>query len=468
MINTNLEIQQVPIGTLIPYARNPRHNEQAIGKVAASIAEFGFKQPIVIGPDNVIIAGHTRYAAAQKLGLATVPVVIAADLTPNQIKAYRIADNRVADEATWDNELLALEFLDLEQAEYDMSLMGFETFEIESIMNFEAEADSDTEPDPGPPPETMDEVPVLPKTPVSKAGDVWCLGRHHLICGDSTDPLVVAQLMGGVQAHLCFTSPPYDNQRDYTSGGIDWQKLMQGVFASIPMRADGQVLVNLGLIHKEGEFQPYWDAWLGWMRSQGWKRFAWYVWHQGDGMPGDHNGRLAPAHEFIFHFNRQARQPNKIVPCKSAGEVLHKPRKDGSASGSQRAKDGQVKGWTQDGAPVQDFKVPDSVISIMRHKGGIGKDISHPAVFPVALPEFILRAYTTLDDLVFEPFSGSGTTILAGQRIGRIVRAVEFAPEYVDVAIKRFKQNYPDTTVVLKGTDKTFEQVAQDRGITLE
>ena len=268
--------------------------------------------------------------------------------------------------------------------------------------------------------------------------------------------------MHGDVARLCFTSPPYGNQRDYTSGGItDWDGLMRGVFAHLPMTADAQVLVNLGLIHRDNEVIPYWDGWLSWMRQQGWRRFAWYVWDQGPGMPGDWQGRLAPSFEFVFHFNRESRKPHKTVPCKHAGQESHL-RADGSST-AMRGKDGEVGGWTHKGQPTQDTRIPDSVIRVMRHKGKIGQDIDHPAVFPVALPEFAIEAYTDAGDIVFEPFGGSGTTMLASERTGRICRSVEIAPEYVDVAIKRFQQNYLGVSVTLLATGQSFEQIAAER-----
>jgi len=178
-------------------------------------------------------------------------------------------------------------------------------------------------------------------------------------------------------------------------------------------------------------------------------------------MPGDWAGRFAPSFEFVFHFNRQSRKPNKIVPCKHAGQELHL-RADGSSS-AMRGKDGAIGGWTAAGLPTQDNRIPDSVIRVMRHKGKIGQGIDHPAVFPIALPEFILAAYSDAGDLVFEPFCGSDTTMLAAQRTGRIARAVEIAPEYVDVAIKRFQQNFPGVAVTLVATGQTFAEVADNR-----
>lgn len=461
----NVEYRQVE--ALIPYARNPRtHSDEQVAKIAASIVEYGWTNPVLVDGDNGIIAGHGRLAAARKLGLAEVPVIELAHLSPAQKRAYVITDNRLALDAGWNEELLALELAELSEAGYDLALTGFDDTEIEAFLSNEVVSDDadpnqqDASEDDAP--DAADEVPNAPVVPVSRPGDVWAIGPHRLICGDAADRDVVSTLMQGDQARLCFTSPPYGNQRDYTSGGIaDWDGLMRGVFASLPMSDDGQVLVNLGLIHRDNEVIPYWDGWLGWMRTQGWRRFAWYVWDQGPGMPGDWAGRFAPSFEFVFHFNRTSRKPNKIVPCKHAGQESHL-RADGSST-AMRGKDGQVNGWTAAGQPTQDTRIPDSVIRVMRHKGKIGQDIDHPAVFPVALPEFVIEAYTDAGDIVFEPFGGSGTTMLAAQRTGRICRTVEIAPEYVDVAIKRFLQNYSDVPVTLVTTGQPFEAVAKAR-----
>jgi DNA modification methylase len=455
-----LILEHWPIERLIDYARNPRKNDHAVAQMAAVISEFGFRVPVVAKSTGELVDGHLRLKAARHLGLATVPVVLADNLTDAQIKAFRLLANRSATWAEWDEDLLRLELEDLSAMDFDLALTGFDDGEIEQLL---ASADAPADEGGGEAGGDLDEdVPEAPAIPVSRPGDVWALGAHRLICGDATDPGVIAALMQGERARLCFTSPPYGNQRDYTSGGIaDWDALMRGVFSNLPMAEDGQVLVNLGLIHRDNEFQPYWNGWLEGMRGLGWRRFGWYVWDQGPGMPGDWAGRFAPSFEFIFHFNRQARKPHKIVPCKFAGQETHL-RADGSST-AMRGKDGEVGGWTHAGQPTQDTRIPDSVIRIMRHKGRIGKDIDHPAVFPVALPEFVIEAFTDAGDVVFEPFGGSGTTLLAAQRSGRVARAIEIAPEYVDVAIRRFQQNFPDVPVTLLATGQTFEQVAAER-----
>ncbi len=456
-----LNVEYRKVDALIPYARNPRtHNDAQVAKIAASIVEFGWTSPILVDGDNGIIAGHGRLASARLLGLTEVPVIELAHLSPTQKRAYVIADNRLSLDAGWDEEMLALELADLTEAGFDLALTGFDDVELDAMFgpdSADAEGDETDKSD-----AAADDVPAVPTIAVSRPGDVWVLGQHRLICGDAADPAVIASLMQGELAALCFTSPPYGNQRDYTSGGItDWDGLMQGVFAKMPMAQDAQVLVNLGLIHRGNEVVPYWDGWIYWMRMQEWRRFAWYVWDQGPGMPGDWTGRLAPSFEFVFHFNRQSRTPNKIIPCKHAGEESHL-RADGSST-AMRSKEGEVGGWAHKGQPTQDNKVPDSVIRIMRHKGKIGQGIDHPAVFPVALPEFVIEAYCDTGAIVFEPFGGSGSTMLAAQRMGRQCRSVEIAPEYVDVAIKRFQQNFADVPVTLISTGQSFDAVAAVR-----
>jgi DNA modification methylase len=457
MTYLNLAIERVPVDQVLSYARNARtHSDAQVAQIAGSIAEFGFVNPVLIDQHGIIIAGHGRVMAARKLGLTEVPVVRLEHLTDVQRRALTLADNRIAESAGWDEKLLADELAQLAQEDFNLDVLGFDDAELTGLLGVGSDA-------PVHDAKGTDDVPDVPARPVSRPGDVWRLGEHRLICGDAAHAAVVAALMDGERAPLCFTSPPYSLQREYTGAGVqDWDVLMRGVFAELPMRDDGQVLINLGLVHRDNEWQPYWNGWLDWMRTQGWRRFALYVWDQGPGLPGDWNGRLAPAFEFVFHFNRQARQPNKFVPCIYAGKDTHL-RGDGTSAGGMRNKDGSKTAWNHVGTVTQDYKIPDAVIRIIRHKGKIGQDIDHPAVFPVALPEFVLQSYSAEGDLVFEPFCGSGTTILAAQRTGRRARAVEIAPQYTDVAMQRFIQNFPDVPVTLAATGQSFDDVAAAR-----
>jgi DNA modification methylase len=454
-------IEMWPLERLIPYARNARtHSEAQVAQIAASMLEFGVNNPLLVDSQGGLVAGHGRLLATRKLGLEQLPVVVLDHLSDTQRRAYILADNRLAELAGWDTEMLALELSELE-GEFDISVMGFDEEEVRKLLGDVAEdvAQENT----GREDTDEDTVPEAPVQPVSSHGDIWLLGKHRLICGDSAKSETVSQLMGGEKAALCFSSPPYGNQRDYTQGIDDWDSLMRGVYGNIAefMTSAGQVLVNLSLIHRDSEVMPYWDDWIAWMRGQGWRRFAWYVWHQGYGLPGDWHGRLAPAFEFIFHFNREPRKANKFVPCKFAGSLGHL---DTAGSGTDiRNRDGSPGRWTHTGRPVQEYRIPDSVISIGRQAGPVGKDIDHPAVFPVGLPEHIMLSYSDENEIVYEPFSGSGSTMLAGERSNRQVRAAEIAPEYVDVAIIRFTRAYPDIPAILASTGQTFEEVRHER-----
>ncbi|MDZ4095933.1 MAG: site-specific DNA-methyltransferase [Paracoccaceae bacterium] len=311
--------------------------------------------------------------------------------------------------------------------DFDLSLIGIPEDVLDALL-----ADADDRPAISD--DAADAIPAPPADPITKPGDIWALGKHRLCCGDATDPAAVGRLMQGEQATLMFTSPPYAQQRDYGAAKEkvgDWDALMQGVFAAAPVKTDAQLLVNLGLVHRDSEWQPYWEGWVEWMRGSGWRRFGWYVWDQGPGLPGDWNGRLAPSHEFIFHFNRAPRKPHKTVPSKHAGETL--------GGGGLRGADGSVHAKTGSGNAIQSHRIPDSVFRIMRHKGGLGAAGSHPAVFPVALVEAVLMAFSDQGDLIYEPFCGSGTQIVAAERARRRCFAMDLDPVYCDVAVRRWE-----------------------------
>jgi DNA modification methylase len=421
-----MKIKTVAISSISQDPANLRkHGERNIDAIVASLRKFGQQHPIVIDSKGIILSGNGRYMAAVKLGWTDIKVV-ESSLTGSAATAYAIADNRTAELAEWDTTALAETLRALQSEEFDTTAAGYSDGEIDALVEGLGSellgADKEI---------VEDEIPEPPADPITKAGDLWILGEHRVLCGDSTNADDVARLMDGVKADLCFTSPPYGQQRDYTVEGKakvqNWDGLMQGVFQNLPMSESGQVLVNLGLIHRDGEWIPYWDGWIEWMRQQGWKRFGWYVWDQGPGLPGDWNGRLAPSFEFVFHFNKLTVKPLKIIDCIHAGEKNH--------GSGLRAKDGDVQGYSHSGQNVQALKIPDSVLRIMRHKAR-GIECEHPAVFPVKLSEFISDCWP---GDIYDPFLGSGTTLIAAQQLNRKCYGMEISPQYCDVIVKRWE-----------------------------
>ncbi|MCP4549658.1 MAG: site-specific DNA-methyltransferase, partial [bacterium] len=284
-----------------------------------------------------------------------------------------------------------------------------------------------------PPEAELDRAAELQAQWKTEPGQLWEIpgkaGVHRLLCGDSTKADDVQRVLGGEEAGLCFTSPPYGQQRDYGQLIDDWDGLMEGVFGNLPMKDDGQVLVNLGLIYRDGQCVTYWADWVLWMQSQGWRRFGWYVWDQGSGLPADWLGRFAPSHEWVFHFNQKAVRPHKTIEKQPTD---HGPQFGPNTRGSGlRSRDGR-------NAPpfslcLDPNKIPDSVVRVNREYDNRS---GHPAVFPVGLPAHFLRCW---DGLTYDPFLGSGTTMVAAEQLGRVCCGIEIDPKYVAVALQRMK-----------------------------
>lgn len=379
-----MNVQQVKIEKVKPYDKNPRKNKAAVDYVANSIKEFGFQQPIVVDKDMVVIAGHTRLKAAKKLKLKEVPVVIADNLTEEQVKAYRLADNKTAEKAEWDFDLLTDELLSLQELDFDMEQFGFD---FDFSEDEEAVEDENWEAD-------------VPEEPISKRGDIWVLGRHRLMCGDSTDAADVALLMDGNKADMLLTDPPYNV--DYTGKAseletrkIENDKMEDSAFQDFLTSAFENAAEN--------------------MKAGG----VFYIWHaDSEGL----NFRVA-----CKKAGFQVRQcliwnKNAMVMGRQDYQWKHEPCLYGW-------KDGASHLWASDRkqTTVLEFEKPQ-------------KNNLHPTMKPIKLFDYQIKNNTKGDDIVLDLFGGSGTTIMAAEQNGRRGFVMEYDPKFVDVIVDRWEQ----------------------------
>lgn len=263
-----------------------------------------------------------------------------------------------------------------------------------------------------------------------KRGDIWQLGKHRLMCGDAQSTTDVATLFDGAKADLVVTSPPYADCREYTAKIPCWDTLMLNVFNAVPCHKHTQLLVNLGVIHRKNEWMPYWWDWLQAMRQSGWRHYSLYVWDKRQGVPGFFSGRLRPAYEFVFHLNKKTVNSNKWHKCEHQRQSMSNLRK----------KDGTPK--RERNTQVGEFKVPDNVIR--QSPVRFGESVNHPAQYPEKLAAFLMLSWGSEKSVIYDPFCGSGTTLIAAAQTGRIGYGMEVAPKYVEMALKRWLKLHPD------------------------
>ncbi|MFH1416754.1 MAG: DNA methyltransferase [Planctomycetota bacterium] len=421
------------LADLKPAPWNPRSIQpENLAALGYSLEEFGDLSGIVWNQKTGnLVCGHQRLRALQEKHGDALKLKAGAVLTPegerfpvrvvDWPKAKEKAANVAANSPTLMGEFTA----GLGDVLGEVKIAMPEQFEALRLgeIDFERTEREPVEEDP---------IPEPPEEPETKLGEIFELGPHRVMCGDCTKAEDVVRLLNGEKAALCFTSPPYLQQRDYTDASdcSDWDGLMQGCFGQLDaaMADDGQVLVNLGLVHRDNEWIPYWDSWIEWMRGRGWRRFAWYVWDQLSGMPGDWSGRLAPAFEFVFHFNRMTRKPAHCVP--------KDPRSiDKTGTHTFRQADGTMKAAYSPHAMLNTHKIPDAVIRLARAHTAGQIQSAHPACFPVGLPAYGMAAW---DGIVYDPFLGSGTTLIAADQLGRICYGMDVEPKYVDVTVRRY------------------------------
>jgi len=412
-----LAVEWWPTDRPVPYAANPRViSDAAVEKVARSIGEYGWRQPIVVDEGGVVIAGHTRLRAAQKLGLETVPVHVATGLTPAQVKGLRLMDNRAAEESGWDDSLLVAELDELLALDFDLAYAGFEEDLDEVLASGDALGLAGHGADDG------DEVPAAEAFPVSRLGDLWICGKHRVLCGNATLPDDVALLLGDEAAAMCFTDPPFNvaigldsNPRHRQRRGLvnddlpdeDFAEFLARVAGLLAAAVTGDVYCVMGAAE--------WPALDRAMRAAGLHRSATIIWVKDSFVLG--RSKYHRRYEPIWYGWRA------------------------SATSSYAA------GRDQD--DVWEFARPK-------------RSEEHPTMKPVPLVRRAIVNSSGEGDIVLDPFLGSGTTLIACDHTRRACRGIEIDCAYVDVAVRRW-QRLTGAEAVLEAGGETFEEVARRR-----
>ncbi len=397
------KVERRPIASLIPYARNARtHSDEQVAQIAASMKEWGWTSPVLVDEEGMIIAGHGRIMAARKLGFNEIPVMVATGWTDAQKRAYVLADNQLAMNAGWDKDLLTNELVELQGLDFDLSLIGFG--DLDALLAEKTEGLTDP-----------DEVPEAPANPVTVLGDVWVLGRHRIICGDSTSADVVGKLLGDVKPHLMVTDPPYGVEYDPTRTSNN--KAKAGAVLNDD-RADWSEAWSLfpGDVAYVWHSSMFTTTVLASLESSGFERRAMIIWAK-DRMT---LGR--------GHYHWQHEQAWYVVKKGSKGH------------------------WNgaRDQTTVWNIKA--------REDNGHG----HGTQKPVECMKRPIENNSSPGQAVYEPFSGSGTTIIAGEMTGRHIYAIELSPAYVDVAVKRW-QDFTGQQAILEENGQTFDDIKAER-----
>lgn len=413
------KIEQWPTAKLVPYARNARtHSDDQVTQIAASIAEFGFTNPILAGSDGVIVAGHGRLAAAQKLGLEIVPVVVLDHLSPTQRRALVIADNRIAENAGWDEAMLRIEMADLQDADFDLSLTGFDADALAELMAGD-EPDGEGETD-------DDAVPDVSETPISRPGDVWLLGGHRLLCGDSTVAESYDRLLDGTQVDMVFTDPPYNvnyanSAKDKMRGkdrAILNDNLGDGFYDFLLAALTPTIAHCRGGIYVAMSSSEL-DVLQAAFRAAGGKWSTFIIWSK-----------------------------NTFTLGRADYQRQYEPILYGWREGAQRHWCGD-----RDQGDVWNIKKPQ-------------KNDLHPTMKPVELVERAIRNSSRPGNVVLDPFGGSGTTLIAAEKSGRFARLIELDPKYVDVIVRRW-QGWTGKQATRESDGALFEDQATSESSTI-
>ena len=391
-----MQICNMKIADIIPYDKNPRLNDGAVEAVANSIKEFGWRAPIVVDKDMVIICGHTRLKAAIQLGLEEVPVHIADNLTPEQVQAYRIADNRTGEIAEWDYSLLPVELKELQDSDFDLSLLGFDADELDKLLNGEEEnvvAEGETD---------ADAVPEVPEVAVSKRGEVYQLGKHRLMCGDSTKPEDVAKLLDGELADMVFTDPPYGVSYKGVNnpGGRAWE-----VIENDDLRGDTLSEFLLAAFKN--------------IKTHLREKRAFYIWY------------ATSNHLQFEHAIIDAGLKSKQVLMWNKGMILgHSDYHWAFEPCFYGCKADENCIWFGD-------RCQTTVWDIKRDNT---REYVHPTQKPTALAVKAMFNSCKPGEIVLDLFGGSGSTLIACEQTNRVNRSMEFDPKYADVIRKRWAE----------------------------
>lgn len=414
--------EKYPTEKLIPYARNSRtHNEEQIAQIVASIKEFGFTNPILIGDDDVIIAGHGRLMAAQRLGMTEVPVIRLPHLSETQRRALVIADNKIALNAGWDEEMLHLEMEELSELDFDLNLLGFNPDELDEIQLFGTEKSSGNTDD--------DEVPEAPEEAITKHGDIWQLGRHRLICGDTTMIDDVKKLMQDEMADMIFTDPPYNvnygstlkDSINYHAGSLSGRKIMND---------------NLG----DGFAQFLTDSLSNMiMYCKG----AAYVCMSSSELHTLYNSFIAAGGKWSTF----------IIWAKNTFTL--------GRSDYQRQYEPILYGWVKnkDHYWCGDRNQPD----VWEYNKPIKNDL-HPTMKPVELVERAINNSSKIGNIVLDGFAGSGSTLIACEKTGRSARLIELDPKFCDVIVKRWEEYTGNKAQLVENKAEISENYAELTG----
>lgn len=417
-----MKVIQYKTEDLIPYENNPRKNEKAVDYVAESIKEFGFKSPIIVDENNVIIAGHTRLEAAKKIGLKEVPVIKADDLTPEQAKAFRLADNKTAEFAEWDESKLINELLSI--SDIDMDEFGFSSDDVEAVLNVDDIAE--------------DEVPEPPKEPKSKPGDIYKLGKHRLMCGDSTKAEDVKKLMDGEKADLVVTDPPYGVS--YTDKNEFLNAIDKGTHIQKRIENDSRTTEEMKTFWVEC-FHNYFEATK--------EKMSYYIF-------GPQGKDLLALFESIVESGFMLKHnlvwvKNNHVLGRSDYSYKHEPICYGWKPNGTHAFYTQFDTSVfEDKINVDKMKKDELVLlvkemlsdktptDVIYEDKPLVSDL-HPTMKPVKLIARLINNSSRKDELVLDLFGGSGTTLIAAEQIGRKCNMMELDPHYVDVIIERWE-----------------------------